>query len=59
MSEENKDTEKCPKCGMSFDPKEWSIHECPRCGCEGSSKCCNPGGNNCICIECEEAEDEA
>lgn len=51
--------EHCPKCGQEFDPREASIYECPRCGQEGSSACCNPGGNNCLCMNCECGEDGA
>jgi Zn finger protein HypA/HybF involved in hydrogenase expression len=46
--------EKCPKCGQEFDPREHEVVECPRCGVEGSTACCNPGGRNCICVACEE-----
>jgi len=34
------------------------IIECPRCHIEGSTGCCNPGGRNVICVDCEEAENE-
>lgn len=44
----------CPKCGAPFDRSEHCIYECPRCHIPGSTACCNPGGNNCLCIECEE-----
>ncbi|MCX6901710.1 MAG: hypothetical protein NT105_23775 [Verrucomicrobia bacterium] len=45
---------KCPKCGMTFDPAIHAVYECPRCNLPGSTACCNPGGNNCICQQCEE-----
>ena len=51
-----KKVENCPKCGEEFDPNEDQIIECPRCGIEGSTKCCNIGGRNCICVSCEEEE---
>lgn len=51
------DLEACPKCGELFDPREHKIVECPRCLCEGSTACCNPGGVGCLCVECEEAPD--
>jgi hypothetical protein len=44
----------CPKCGLAFDPVEHQVIECPRCGVQGSTNCCNPGGRNCICAACEE-----
>jgi hypothetical protein len=47
-------TKECPKCGEKFDPSEHSIYECPRCNLPGSTACCNPGGNHCICAQCEE-----
>lgn len=50
--------EQCPKCGKEFDPKEDAIHECPGCGIEGSTACCNPGGSNCLCADCESEEEE-
>ena len=46
--------ENCPKCGQPFDPRKDRVIECPRCNVEGSTKCCNPGGRNCICVACEE-----
>ena len=46
--------ENCPKCGQPFDPKVDQVIECPRCGQEGATRCCNPGGRNCLCLECEE-----
>ena len=51
-------TEKCPRCGEPYDPKEDQIVECPRCGREGSTACCNSGGKGCLCVECEENEDD-
>ena len=48
--------ENCPKCGQPFDPKEDQVVECPRCHIEGSTKCCNPAGQNCVCTECEERD---
>jgi len=54
-----KNENKCPKCGMEFDPTDYDIVECPECGSPGSTKCCNPGGKNCLCSECEQGpEDE-
>ena len=50
--------EKCPKCGEPFDPAKDEVVECPKCGIEGSTKCCNPGGQNCLCTECEEGGPE-
>jgi len=50
--------EKCPKCGEPFDPARDEVVECPRCHSEGSTKCCNPGGRNCLCTECEEGGTE-
>lgn len=49
-------SEHCPKCGEEFDPKLDRIYECPKCGIEGSSRCCNAGGNNCLCVQCEESQ---
>lgn len=49
-------TEKCPKCGEPCDPKEDTVVECPRCGKEGSTACCNMGGRNCLCNDCENGE---
>ena len=46
-----------PKCGQPFDPSKDSVVECPRCHVEVSTRCCNPGGRNCICTQCEEAGD--
>lgn len=51
---EVKRDDQCPKCGESYDPVKYGEYECPKCGVVGSSKCCNPGGNNCLCAECEE-----
>ena len=48
--------EACPKCGQTFDQAEHQVIECPRCRVEGSTACCNPGGRNCICADCEEKE---
>jgi hypothetical protein len=48
--------ENCPKCGEEYDPKQDQIVMCPRCGNEGSTKCCNPAGQRCLCLECEEAQ---
>jgi hypothetical protein len=48
--------ENCPKCGQPFDPNEDQVVECPRCHIEGSTKCCNPAGQNCVCTECEERD---
>jgi hypothetical protein len=46
-------TEKCPKCGKAFDPEQDTIIECPCCHEKGSTACCNVGGRNCPCNECE------
>ena len=48
----------CPACGEEYDPKDYEVVECPRCGKSGSTKCCCPGGNGCICVECEERPDD-
>jgi hypothetical protein len=50
--------EKCPSCGEEFDPSTDEIVECPRCGKEGCTAYCCPGGNNCLCVECEGKGDE-
>lgn len=50
--------EACPKCGQPFDPTEHGIYECPRCCAPGSTACCNPGGNNCLCVDCENTPPE-
>lgn len=42
----------CPKCGLEFDPFVEDLVECPRCGQEGSTACCNPGGADTLCIDC-------
>jgi len=47
---------KCPRCGEEFDPAEYEIVTCQECGDECSTKCCCPGGKNCLCTKCEEAE---
>lgn len=54
----SKKTEKCPKCGQAYDPRKDKVVECPRCHAEGSTACCNPGGRNCTCTECEEGDTE-
>jgi hypothetical protein len=48
--------ETCPKCGQAFDPRKDQVVECPRCHVEGSTACCNLGGRNCTCVECEEKD---
>jgi hypothetical protein len=48
--------EKCPKCSEPFDPRKDTVIECPRCHKEGSTACCNMGGRNCLCNECENSE---
>ena len=42
----------CPKCGEPYDTDKYDLYICPRCGEEGSSACCNPGGNYTLCIDC-------
>jgi hypothetical protein len=54
----NEDAVKCPKYGEKYNPEEHSVYVCPKCETEGSSACCNPGGNNCLCASCENGEDE-
>jgi hypothetical protein len=51
-------TEMCPRCGEPFDPTEDTVVECPLCGIEGSTACCNMGGSNCPCNDCETAGDD-
>jgi hypothetical protein len=46
--------EKCPKCGEDTA----KTYECPRCEIEGCIEACNTGGNNCVCVECEQQEAE-
>jgi len=46
----------CPKCGELYPSKEYDILECPKCGIEGSEFCCNSGGKNCLCNDCDEQE---
>jgi hypothetical protein len=48
--------ETCPKCGGPHDSNEDAIVECPHCGAEGSTRCCNSGGRGCVCVQCEESE---
>lgn len=49
--------EECPKCGEEYNPEEDQLVECPVCGQEGCTKQCNPSGVGCMCIECEESEE--
>ena len=48
--------ETCPKCGQPYDPETDTVCECPRCHKDGSTACCNIGGRNCPCNECENGE---
>ena len=48
---------KCPNCGEEAELEGNEIVECPECGCEGSTACCNPGGRNCLCVQCEEEQE--
>lgn len=50
--------DKFPKCGGPHDPTKDDIVECPECMQAGSTGCCNPGGVNCLCADCEEAEED-
>lgn len=52
------DFEVCSKCLEDFDSALHELFQCPRCGEEGSSACCNPGGLFTICLDCN-AEDGA
>jgi hypothetical protein len=45
----------CPKCGKPYDTEKDDIIICPRCDQAGATNCCNPGGRNCICLDCEES----
>lgn len=54
----NKDSSNCPKCGQSYETEKHAVYECPSCGVSGSTACCNPGGNNCLCAECENSSDD-
>lgn len=59
--------ESCPYCGETIEtatktflsPEELANGldrlECPQCGRDGCGVCM-PGGNNCICPECEAEE---
>ena len=46
---------RCPKC----DGETEQIYICPECYEEGCLERCNPGGNNCICLKCEEGRENA
>lgn len=46
--------EKCPKCGGLTE----KLYTCPECGIHGCVERCNSGGNNCLCVECEEGDEE-
>jgi hypothetical protein len=35
-----------------FQEKGWQRLECPGCGRDGCL-CCIPGGNNCLCPDCD------
>ena len=47
--------ETCPYCGLALDRDEYVI-ECPECFRPGCLQCM-PCGVNCLCPQCEEAED--
>lgn len=44
----------CPTCGLE---NPTAVYECSDCGKEGCLEQCCPGGNNCICVECEGASE--
>ena len=58
MKKNTKTDDKCPKCGGPHNDATDQIVSCPECQADGSTACCNPGGVNCLCADCENAEDE-
>jgi len=48
--------EKCPLCHTPFNPKDDQLVTCYSCMETGSTACCMPGGNGCLCEECEAEE---
>jgi len=47
----------CPKCGEPANLFEYPVFICIECGIRGSKSCCNPGGRNALCIDCDEVEE--
>jgi hypothetical protein len=43
----------CPRCGDLYDARMDFLVVCPICKQQGSTACCNPHGEACICADCE------